>query len=75
MFDLSLDCLVTEFGHVIGSNCSHSFELADFYSILIVIAVIDSVEGAVAILVAMVAVGVVLAAVVMCAGMTLTAES
>ena len=36
---------------------------------------VDFVEGAVAILVAMVAVGVVLAAVAMSAGMTLTAES
>ena len=42
---------------------------------MIAIAVADFDGGVVAILVAMVAVGVVLAAVVMSAGMTLTAES
>ena len=59
---------MTEFGHVIGWNCSDAFELADFYPIAIAVA--DFYGGAVAMLAAEE-----LGSVAMSVGMTLSAES
>ena len=54
-FGSSPDCLVTESGHVIGSNCSHALKLTDSYPISKAIVVVDFDGDAVPILVAMVA--------------------
>lgn len=36
VFDSTLDCLVTEFDHVIDSNCSPASKLTDFFPDLMV---------------------------------------